>query len=227
MNPDIQPWSASVDYNLPGPGIMHLWRFDLTCSAGKEFRQFEQILSSDETQRADRLLSESVRRSFIIARARLRFILASYLDCAPVAIRFAYGPQGKPFLDLPGNPDLQFNLAHSGQRGALVLMHGTPVGVDLEKRDPTLDCKAIAGRYFSTPEQEILESLPEQRRGREFLRTWTRKEVLIKLHGADFSEFSAARDKACFIRNVPLAPGYVCAVAAKGEVVEIARFTAP
>jgi hypothetical protein len=67
-------------------------------------------LSEEEASRAARLRFERDRRRFIVARARLRQLLAARLS--PEAVEFVYGKNGKPalgqrFMDT----DWRFNLA--------------------------------------------------------------------------------------------------------------------
>jgi 4'-phosphopantetheinyl transferase len=65
-------------------------------------------LSEAERQKASRLRFERDRRRFIVARARLRELLAARLGTRPEALELASGRNGKP--------QLEPRFAHTGWR---------------------------------------------------------------------------------------------------------------
>jgi 4'-phosphopantetheinyl transferase len=138
-------------------------------------------LAPDERARAERFVFPRDRRRFRVARAALRAILASYLDLAPSALAFDYGPRGKPRL--VGAAGLDFNLAHSHELALCAVTPGQPVGVDLEWLRPMADLLPLARTAFSAGEVAALLALPEAERLAAFFRGWTRKEAYIKARG--------------------------------------------
>src|SRR5215510_6869927 len=56
-------------------------------------------LSDEELARAERFHSDLVRNRYIVGRAALRHVLADQLGCSPTAVRYSYGPCGKPRLE--------------------------------------------------------------------------------------------------------------------------------
>ena len=98
------------------------------------------------------------------------------------ALRYEYGPQGKPFL--AGAPDFQFSISHSGDY-VLVAAAGRNVGCDIEKIE-NADLK-IAERFFSEEEKAMLRAIPENARNDAFYRLWTMKESYIKATGDGLS----------------------------------------
>jgi 4'-phosphopantetheinyl transferase len=138
-------------------------------------------LDPQERARAERFVPEKVRRRFLCARGSLREILADLVDLPPAELRFGYGDQGKPFLDLPG--DLRFNLSHSHERALVGATWGRDLGVDLEHLREGQDLRGLAERFFSEPERQALRRVPEPEFRREFLRVWTRKEAYLKARG--------------------------------------------
>ena len=56
-------------------------------------------LSDSENERADRFVFERDRTRFIACRAILRGIIAQNLKIGPADVVFAYGENGKPFLE--------------------------------------------------------------------------------------------------------------------------------
>jgi 4'-phosphopantetheinyl transferase len=165
LRPDeVQVWTAIV----PEDGAY------LTGLAG--------VLDPEERQRAARFSVSLPRRQFIFGRACLRQILGACLQIDPVALVFDRQKHGKPFLSAPASV-LNFNLAHSGQRIAIVLSRAGEVGVDLELIHPLNDFSLLARRIFSARELAELHSLPEGQQLRAFFNGWTRKEAWLKATG--------------------------------------------
>ncbi|MDH4217048.1 MAG: 4'-phosphopantetheinyl transferase superfamily protein, partial [Gallionella sp.] len=112
-------------------------------------------------------------------------IVARYLAAAPAAIRFEYGPHGKPQLDAShqlAHP-LHFNLAHSNELALLAVTGLGAIGIDIEKMRPDFPSAQIARRYFSAGEIEALGNLAPPEYAEAFFRCWTRKEAFIKATG--------------------------------------------
>lgn len=157
-----------------------VWTFALdvpeAVSAG-----LDALLSPRERVRGDRFLHAHDARRFRVAHARLREILASYLAVAPAAIAFGEGTHGKPHVSGP-ETSLRFNLSHSGALAAVAVTQGGEVGVDVEHMRP-VDDTGLEG-VLSPREQQALAALAGSERHEAFYRCWTRKEALIKAHGA-------------------------------------------
>ncbi len=156
-------------------GEIHLWATDLDAP-----RRLE-ALSADERERARRFHFDRDRRRSMAARAALRDLLSAYIHSPPQAIRFVYGPRGKPSL-ANGKRPVHFNVSHAGPVGVYAVACDE-VGVDIEVVRPTEDLDAVARRYFSPLEVATLMGLPEDVRPRAFFDCWTRKEAYIKAIG--------------------------------------------
>src|SRR5215831_10819039 len=138
------------------------------------------VLSGDEIARASRFVGERNREQYIVGRARLRQILASYLAVRPEAMRFSYGKHGKPLLSrYPHAPS--FNLSHSGDLAALAVSGCGAVGIDVEQLRPV--GTEIGQRFFTANENAILARLSGRHQVETFFRCWTRKEALVKANG--------------------------------------------
>jgi 4'-phosphopantetheinyl transferase len=164
---------------------VHVWLVNLDV-ASSDFNAFECLLALDERRRASRFHFERDRRRFIVGRGLLRQILASYLDFAPGALRFAYGPHGKPALADNG-ASIQFNLSHSQDWAALAVTRGHSVGVDLEQVRSQFAQETIAEQFFSKNECATLRALPVELQPRAFFNCWTRKEAFVKANGVGLS----------------------------------------
>lgn len=174
---------------LPGPGQVDLWQamLDLT---GED----RSLLSADERERAERFAFDPPRRAFVAARSALRQILAPYAGLQPGALRFGYGPHGKPHL-AGGGP--AFSLTHSGDRLLVAVTGGDPVGVDLEPLRPVAGAVAIARQYFPPDAAEAVATARDPSRSERFLAEWTRLEAAAKWSGEG-------------VRGGPPAPGLTC-----------------
>ncbi len=190
----------------PDPGEVHVRLFSLAIGA-VELNGLEQLLSSDERQRADRLLDRQVRNRFIAGRGRLREILAGYMEMEPADLLLTTNPYGKPRLQDRHDHGLRFNLSHSGDSCILALARNCELGVDLEQVRDDLPFEAIARQFFSHHEQTEFFSLPPALRPAAFYRCWTRKEACLKACGSGFSSPSD-------ICDVSLLPGQAPALLA-------------
>lgn len=91
------------------PNQVHIWEIDLQCKPA-ELGALERLLSADELSRADRFVTEDLRRRFIVARGSLRLLLGRATSTDASDICFRYEQWGKPQIDSkrlsnPGNID--------------------------------------------------------------------------------------------------------------------------
>ena len=122
---DSSGWSKGNCLYNPGANFIDLWRVDIS---SPELDRYQECLSSDERQRADKFILDEFRNTFVRSRCALRLLLARCLDHqAPTharAIEFRYGNQGKPELASPAPDDFQFNLSHSADIALIVVAKG-------------------------------------------------------------------------------------------------------
>jgi 4'-phosphopantetheinyl transferase len=145
----------------------------------------ERLLSPDERGRADRFAFSDLRRRFVVGRGALRSILARYTGTPAAAIRFRYGPRGKPALDqTPHRDAVRFNLANSHELALVGVARGRELGIDVEWTGrPITDPEQIAEQFFSPAERAALRAIPPPLRLDAFYTCWTRKEAYIKALG--------------------------------------------
>ncbi len=212
---------------------VHIWHIPLA-AASPIVGGYTLLLTPDEQARAARFRFEIDRTRFVIARARMRILLASYLGCAPAALAFSYNPHGKPYFN---ESPLSFNLSHAHERALLGITMNRDVGVDVEYVRADFATEEVAERYFSADELRALRSLPREQQATAFFRCWTQKEAYIKARGeglsmplADFTVCLQANECVRLIhhqdpreqerwelRNIPIADGYVSAIAVEGH----------
>jgi 4'-phosphopantetheinyl transferase len=177
---------APTDLSLSVDDV-DVWRVELSRSQ-LQLQELAETLSSDEQSRAERFYFEQHRQHFIAGRGILRTILGRYLDVEPQALRFDYEARGKPILgDKFATSGLWFNLSHS-QGLALYGVCRQPIGVDLECIRDNTDVEALAKRFFTNREYEVVRSLPPNQQQQVFFRYWTCKEAYLKATGAGLSQ---------------------------------------
>lgn len=202
----VDVWIASLE---PPPAVAsHLGR----------------LLSDDERDRASRFIHATKRARFVAGRAFLRLLLAREVGEAPEALRFRYGPNGKPALD---GSRVDFNLAHSGALAvAAVAPGGGGVGVDIERVRPLDDLEGTVRVAFTPAEAAPLLALAEPARLRAFYEAWTRKEAVLKALGLGLGQPGAPEDHAAArltIRSFEPEAACFVAVAAAGPSWTIRR----
>jgi 4'-phosphopantetheinyl transferase len=163
---------------------VHLWQATLD---ERPADIFESFLSPDELTRANRFHFIKDRNHFVVARGLLRNLLAAYLGVNCAEFRFSYGAQGKPFLLLDSQSQINFNVSHSHGRAAFAFSRGRELGVDLEYVKDDFDDELIAKRFFSRAEVLALQTVPADLLKQAFFNCWTRKEAYIKARGEGLS----------------------------------------
>lgn len=163
---------------------VHLWQAALD---GRPADIFESFLSPDELTRANRFHFVDDRNHFVVARGLLRNLLAAYLGFNCANLRFSYGAQGKPFLLLDNQSQINFNISHSHGRAAFAFSRGRELGIDIEYVKDDFDVELIANRFFSRAEVLSLRTVPAELRKQAFFNCWTRKEAYIKARGEGLS----------------------------------------
>lgn len=150
-------------------------------------RAARPLLSEAERDRACRFAFDRDARRFVLARARLRQLLATRLGVGAQAVEFAYGPYGKPVLARRfADSNLQFNVSHCDDLAACVFswgQRGHAIGIDVEAVRDMSDADVIAGRYFSRSENATYRALEPGDKTVGFFNCWTRKEAFVKASG--------------------------------------------
>jgi 4'-phosphopantetheinyl transferase len=161
--------------------------------------------------------------------------LGNYLDCQPNELSLLYSPYGKPSIE--NNEGLRFNLAHSQDVAVFGFSIEREIGIDVEQIRQISDMEVLAARFFCLEETAKLMRLLPSERCSAFFRCWTRKEAYIKAIGKglgiDLDQFEVslspgepaallkslpgfADASLWHLREIPVEPGYVGAVAVEG-----------
>ena len=144
-------------------------------------------LAEDETLRANRYHFDSGRRTSMVSRGGLRWLLSRYLNCDPAAIRFTYSEYGRPILAFPSASEMRFSVSHSGDLVVYAFGRGFEIGIDVERMRPMKHAAGVARRFFSEREQRSFGAAGPDRQLQAFFTCWTRKEAYIKATGVGLS----------------------------------------
>jgi 4'-phosphopantetheinyl transferase len=147
------------------------------------------LLDADERVRAAQLVQRRHRMRFIQFRAFARQVLGGYLGLPAAEVALTVGRNGKPQLaHIPTHPELHFNVSHSGDCCLLAARIGCAVGIDIEQVRDMPDALAIARRFFTRSEMELLARLDGRSRRNAFFALWTHKEAAVKALGESLAE---------------------------------------
>nr|DAC76741.1 TPA_exp: 4'-phosphopantetheinyl transferase [Streptomyces sp. NRRL F-4335] len=165
---------------LLAPGECHVW-----WARAESDLALLDLLDAEERMRSRSFLREQPRALYLTAHALTRLAVSAQTGVPPHLLRFVRvcktcaGPHGKPALSDSPVP-LELSLSHSGDRVAVALSRGGPVGVDVERIG---DRWAESVDALSAEERRALDLLPAQRRAPGFFRYWARKEAVLKATG--------------------------------------------
>lgn len=141
----------------------------------------ENILSTSEHQHANLFLLEENQNQFIISRAILKLLLASYTGQPVQSIQIKNDFNGKPYM--VDKSDILFNISHSGNALLLGFTMGAEIGVDIERTNRTINHSKIIPILFSESEHEAFNHLKDSDKRVRILKSWTSKEAFFKAKG--------------------------------------------
>jgi 4'-phosphopantetheinyl transferase len=204
-----------------GGDAVHLWETSLSIDDG-ELTRILDLLPPNDRWAADQFTYAPARRQYIVSRGMLRQLLSGYLGIAPQDIEFTIEGAGKPVL--AGDRVVDFNLTHSGQL-TLFGVARRPLGVDMEHVREMPRAVELAKRYYSAAQHEQIAATPDDRRSREFLAMWVRREAYAKALGTSIWRSLGDRQITTdhTVQFVDYSPDYVAAIAAPGSDWTIVR----
>ncbi|MFI1971254.1 hypothetical protein BLA24_32630 [Streptomyces cinnamoneus] len=173
-------------------GAPHVWLLRIDDRAPWRPEEYERVLDAQERTRAAGFVRPLHRERYVASHMALRQLLGAYTGTSPEAVALVREPcpgcgelHGRPAV-AGSPPRLHFNLSHAGDL-ALLAFADTPVGADVERRQPD-SVVADVSRLLHPKETEELDALPPARRAPAFARCWTRKEAYLKGTGTGLSE---------------------------------------
>lgn len=173
----------------PGPllrrGACHVWWARATAVPP----DWRDVLGSAERTRVDHLAFEADRCRYVVAHVLARRVLGRYVGTAAADLRFVAacprcgGPHGKPALLDARAADLEFSISHSGDWAVVAVARRIPVGVDVERIEPSAVELAGAAEVLTDAERRVVARLPPGERPAAAVRYWVRKEAALKASG--------------------------------------------
>lgn len=148
------------------------------------------LLDDAERERYGNYRREVDQLRFLTGRTLIRAVAARWLGVEPEAVALDSScydcgkPHGKPTVVADGAPEV--SISHSGQRVALAVVAGHPVGVDVEEIRDT-EVRDLARIAFSDAEREVFAAVPEPALRGAFFTYWARKEAVVKATGKGMS----------------------------------------
>jgi 4'-phosphopantetheinyl transferase len=140
------------------------------------------ILNSAEMARVVAIADPDSRVQHAVGRALVRVVAAQAAGCAPADVTVAVTDAGKPWL--PAQPNLHFNVSHTGRAVVVAVGADAPVGVDIEAPAMMVaEPQRVAQRLFAASEVRTLRELPEGSVADWFTSVWTIKEAVAKALG--------------------------------------------
>ena len=160
-----------------------LWLEELAVT-DEEYRHYWSLLDRNEQGKALRFVQAIHGRRYVASHGKLRLILAAYLGIAAEKITYAPQAFGKPVIVVDGlEHDIQFNLAHSGDKMLVAVGLDGQIGVDIEVWNNSVDSASVASLCFAEAERCFWNGLPGSSKDEFFYRLWTRKESFVKAVG--------------------------------------------
>lgn len=185
MRLDRTPWTVPSRHPRLPSGVVHVWATSLRASPSR-LAALASLLSADEQARAAAFRVVLHRQRFVVARGVLRSLLGRYLDMDPGKLRFRFGAFGRPEV-CPPRAGFSFSVSHCEETALIAVGWSGPVGVDLERVDPSIDVRTLAADYLAREERAELYAAPPSERPLRFTRCWTRKEAYVKSLGVGLS----------------------------------------
>jgi len=237
------PWPVPpAEIALPA-GEVHLWAARLD-QPEEMLRQFEGLLSEDESRRAQRFRFGSLRNHYIAGRGTLRMVLARYLRAEATAFSLTYQARGKPQLAPPWNAcGVEFNVSHTHELAVYAFTRGREIGIDVECVRPMPNAEELLERFFSPLEVQQWRQMPAERQLSAFFQGWTRKESWLKAVGSGLSfplnQFCVTLDDPArvlsirgdaheaaqwWLESCPPSDGYVATVAMRGQATAVRKW---
>jgi len=177
------------------PDLAEVWWMKVADVPATLWPSLEALLDVGEMARAGRFKSPLDSQTYTAAHALGRRLLSWGLGGDAALWRFTRDELGKPEVvwDRP-MPRPRLNLSHTKGLVVVALTLDHDIGIDVESLNRKADALALAKRFFSADEHQMLAQSEPSRRMGDFLSLWTLKEAVVKANGkgvaGQFTAFS-------------------------------------
>jgi 4'-phosphopantetheinyl transferase len=165
---------------LPVLSSTGIWLLDSRTIDVAQLGRYEAWLGAPEAARYARFVRPLRRHQFLLGRALLRVAMGKALGVAAAAIVLEERPGQAPLLLSPADGP-HFSISHSDHWIACALSSTTPLGLDIEMRDPGRDVLALAHQAFGSAVAAELECMSAEERLMAFYQRWSEAEARYKL----------------------------------------------
>lgn len=166
------------------PDQAEIWWMKVADVSATLWPRLEAMLDADEVERAGRFQSSSDRQTYVAAHALGRCLLSWGLGGDAALWRFSTDKLGKPEVVWGrAAPRPRLNLSHTGGMVAAALTLDHDIGIDVESLNRKADALALAKRFFSADEHQMLARSEPSVVMDDFLSLWTLKEAVVKANG--------------------------------------------
>lgn len=183
------------------------------------------VLGDSDYALVERMRRPVDRRRRLVTRALLRLAVADWAEVDPTDVVIAAEAGGRPVVTVPTGAALHVSVSHTDDC-SLVAVGANPVGVDVEPRIRHLE-RDVAARICSPAERVVVSGLDDVDARLTLVRTWVRKEAVLKLDGRALGVEPTAVDvrrshvrlpaggrwRSARLREVDAGPGHLAAVA--------------
>ncbi len=168
-------WSRSPASGISVAAITDNFTFDVS--------DLSTALSVGERKKASAIADPNEKRHYVFKRCFQRMFVKTVLNwMGPLD-----GLEIEHQLDRPPNcphaPDLQLSFSSSGFSAVACASRTRAVGIDVEHHRAIENVGALARRFFTPTEAEMITELPPADQNLAFLRLWTAKEAGLKAIG--------------------------------------------
>lgn len=145
----------------------------------------QDILSEAEHKRLAGM-HQGARPAFVTARTMLRNALGDYMGLLPNAVPLQQEGAGRIHIDgFSDDEPPYFSVSHTGgaEEGiaAVAVSASSPIGIDIQQLDPSVDWRRVAERRFPDSEWAMLSAMPEPEARMLFFTHWAIKESFVKM----------------------------------------------
>jgi 4'-phosphopantetheinyl transferase len=146
--------------------------------------EFKYGFHTKEAARLKLIKNESLRSRFIVTRYLLRELISSYLNLSQSDLKFETNETGKPYLAAGlSDKGINFNISHAGNLLMIGICETVEIGIDVEKIKERENLSDVAKRFFTSRENELINSFSGEEKLKVFYRLWTLKEAYAKARG--------------------------------------------
>lgn len=159
-----------------------IWLANLDSLPGELVPEWAATLSEGERQRYRAFVRAERQRQFVAGRMMMRRAAGDIAGIPVAAIEVEEQLGRPPLLALPGRrPAPYFSISHSGPWVACAVSIASPLGLDIEVRDPQRDIVALSEQAFGPEQARRLKALSLEARLAQFYEMWCRDEAQYKL----------------------------------------------